>query len=318
MKAKVFVCRQIPATGLDKIRAETDADVWQHPLPPFRPELMARVRGVEGIVSLVTDKIDGEVMDAAGDQLKVISQMAVGVDNIDLEAAKQRGIRVGNTPGVLTDATADLAFALLLTLARRIVEGVDYVRAGLWQTWFPELLLGHDLRGATLGIIGFGRIGRAVAKRATGFDMNILGYSPRLTQADAGDVQAVDLETLLRESDFVSIHTPSTPQTKHLMNAERLRLMKKTALLINTARGPIVDQQALYAALKNGELGGAALDVTDPEPILMDDPLLTLPNVIVIPHIGSASIQTRNQMAAMAAENLLAGLRGEKLPHLVV
>ncbi len=318
MKAKVFVCRQIPAAGLDKIRAETDADVWEHDLPPTRQQLRERVHGVEGIVSLVTDKIDGDIMDAAGDQLKVISQMAVGVDNIDLEAAKQRGIRVGNTPGVLTDATADLAFALLLTLARRIVEGVDYVRAGQWQTWHPQLLLGHDLRGATLGIIGFGRIGRAVAKRATGFDMNILGYSPRLTQADAGDVQAVDLETLLRESDFVSIHTPSTPQTKHLMNAERLRLMKKTALLINTARGPIVDQQALYAALKNGELGGAALDVTDPEPILMDDPLLTLPNVIVIPHIGSASVQTRNRMAAMAAENLLAGLRGEKLPHLVV
>jgi glyoxylate reductase len=218
---------------------------------------------------------------------------------------------------VLTDATADLAFALLLALTRRIVEGVDYVRAGRWKTWGPELLLGPDLRGATLGIIGLGRIGKAVARRASGFEMRILAHSMNLTPDEAAEfhAQAVDLESLLHESDFVTIHTPYTPETHHLMNRERLQMMKPTGLLINTARGPIVDQKALIEALQNKIIGGAALDVTDPEPIPMNDPLLTMPNVIVVPHIGSASIQTRNRMAEMAAENLIAGLRGEKLPN---
>lgn len=320
MKSKVFVCRKIPSAGLDKILGACEATVWQGALPPTRDELLEHVQGVEGIVSLVTDKIDGEVMDVAGSQLKVISQMAVGVDNIDLDAAKQRGIKVGNTPGVLTDATADLAFALLLALARHIVEGADYVREGQWKTWLPQGFLGYDLCGATLGIVGLGRIGKAMAKRASGFDMRILGYSPSLTQAEADEVkaEAVDLETLLRESDFVSLHTPATPQTNHLINRERLALMKPTALLINTARGSVVDQQALYEALQRQQIGGAALDVTDPEPLPMDNPLLTLPTVLIVPHIGSASIQTRNKMAVMAADNLLAGLRGEKLPHSVV
>ncbi|MCL4879599.1 MAG: D-glycerate dehydrogenase [Anaerolineae bacterium] len=314
---KVFVCRKIPAAGLDKITAACEADIWEGDLPPTRDQLAQRVRGVDGIVSLVTDKIDGDIMDTAGKQLKIISQMAVGVDNIDIQAAKARGIKVGNTPGVLTDATADLAFALLLALTRRIVEGVDYVRAGRWKTWGPELLLGPDLRGATLGIIGLGRIGKAVARRASGFEMRILAHSIDLTPDEAAEVhaQTVDLESLLHESDFVTIHTPYTPETHHLMNRERLQMMKPTGLLINTARGPIVDQKALIEALQNKIIGGAALDVTDPEPIPMNDPLLTMPNVIVVPHIGSASIQTRNRMAEMAAENLIAGLRGEKLPN---
>ncbi|KAB2905726.1 MAG: D-glycerate dehydrogenase [Anaerolineae bacterium] len=314
---KVFVCRKIPAAGLDKITAACEADIWEGDLPPTQDQLAQRVRGVDGIVSLVTDKIDGDIMDTAGKQLKIISQMAVGVDNIDIQAAKARGIKVGNTPGVLTDATADLAFALLLALTRRIVEGVDYVRAGRWKTWGPELLLGPDLRGATLGIIGLGRIGKAVARRAFGFEMRILAHSIDLTPDEAAEVhaQTVDLESLLHESDFVTIHTPYTPETHHLMNRERLQMMKPTGLLINTARGPIVDQKALIEALQNKIIGGAALDVTDPEPIPMNDPLLTMPNVIVVPHIGSASIQTRNRMAEMAAENLIAGLRGEKLPN---
>lgn len=314
---KVFVCRKIPAAGLDKITAACEADIWEGDLPPTQDQLAQRVRGVDGIVSLVTDKIDGDIMDTAGKQLKIISQMAVGVDNIDIQAAKARGIKVGNTPGVLTDATADLAFALLLALTRRIVEGVDYVRAGRWKTWGPELLLGPDLRGATLGIIGLGRIGKAVARRASGFEMRILAHSIDLTPDEAAEVhaQTVDLESLLHESDFVTIHTPYTPETHHLMNRERLQMMKPTGLLINTARGPIVDQKALIEALQNKIIGGAALDVTDPEPIPMNDPLLTMPNVIVVPHIGSASIQTRNRMAEMAAENLIAGLRGEKLPN---
>jgi glyoxylate reductase len=258
-------------------------------------------------------------MDAAGPQLKVISQMAVGHDNIDIAAAKTRGIPVGNTPGVLTEATADLTFALLLAGARRILEGVNYIQHGKWQTWEPKTLLGADVTGATLGIIGFGRIGQAVAKRAAGFDMRVLAYGPRLTneQALAAGAQSVDLDALLRESDFVSIHTPLNNNTRHLINAQTLRRMKSTAILINTARGPIVDQQALYEALKDGVIGGAALDVTNPEPLPQDDPLLTLPNVTIVPHIGSASIKTRNRMASMAADNLLAGLRGEKLPNSV-
>jgi lactate dehydrogenase-like 2-hydroxyacid dehydrogenase len=226
---------------------------------------------------------------------------------------------VGNTPGVLTEATADLTFALLLAQARRIVEGVEYIRAGKWQTWEPRALLGADLSGATLGIVGFGRIGRAVARRAAGFDLRILAYSPSLTQEEASRVNArrVDLDDLLRESDFVSLHCPLNQHTRHLINRDTLALMKPTAILVNTARGSIVDQQALYDALNNSVIGGAALDVTDPEPLPSDHPLLSLPNVTIVPHIGSASTWTRDQMATMAADNLIAGLKGEPLPNQV-
>ena len=319
MKPRVFVSRVIPAAGLDRIREHCDVDLWTEQMPPPYEVLLERVRGVDGLLCLLTDRIDANLMDAAGPQLKVISQMAVGYDNIDLAAAAERGIPVGHTPGVLTEATADLAFALLLAAARRIVEGVNYIKAGEWKTWEPETLLGADLTGATLGIIGLGRIGRAMARRASGFDMRLIAHDPSASSesATALGVSLVSLDTLLVESDFVSVHTPLTDATRHLINAEALRRMKRTAILINTARGPIVDQQALYAALKEGQIAHAALDVTDPEPIPADDPLLTLPNITIVPHIGSASVRTRNRMAEIAAENLLAGLRGDSLPHQV-
>lgn len=318
-KPKVFVSRIIPAAGLDQVKAHCDVDLWEERLPPPYEALTERVKGVDGLLCLLTDRIDAALMDAAGSQLKVISQMAVGYDNIDIPAATQRGIPVGNTPGVLTEATADLTFALLLAAARRIVEGVNYIKAGSWQTWEPETLLGADLTGATLGIVGLGRIGSAVARRASGFDMRIIAHSPETTAEEAArlDVTLVDFDTLLAESDFVSIHTPLTAETRHLINSDALRKMKRTAILVNTARGPIVDQQALYEALKNGIIAYAALDVTDPEPIAPDHPLLELPNITIVPHIGSASIRTRNRMAEIAAANLLAGLRGEPLPHQV-
>ncbi len=319
MKPRVFVSRVIPAAGLDRIREQCDVDVWPEQMPPPYEVLLERVKGVDGLLCLLTDRIDANLMDAAGPQLKVISQLAVGYDNIDLAAAAERGIPVGHTPGVLTEATADLAFALLLAAARRIVEGVNYIKAGEWKTWEPETLLGADLTGATLGIIGLGRIGRAMIRRASGFDMRLIAHDPSASSESAAalGVSLVSLDTLLVESDFVSVHTPLTDATRHLINAEALRRMKRTAILINTARGPIVDQQALYAALKEGQIAHAALDVTDPEPIPADDPLLTLPNITIVPHIGSASVRTRNRMAEIAAENLLAGLRGDSLPHQV-
>lgn len=317
-KPKVFVTRLIPEEGLALIREYCDADIWPAELPPARRELLERVRGVDGILSLLTETIDAEVMDTAGPQLRVVSNFAVGVDNIDLAEAIRRKIPVGHTPGVLTETTADLAFALMLTAARRIVEGVRYVQAGQWKTWGPMLLLGQDVAGATLGIIGFGRIGKAMARRARGFDMRILYYDPYCREDPAAQelgAQCVDLETLLRESDFITIHVPLTPQTRHMIDDQAFALMKPTAVLVNAARGPIVDPEALYRALKARRIFAAALDVTEPEPLPADSPLLTLDNLIVVPHIGSASVVTRGKMARMAAENLLAGLRGERLPY---
>jgi glyoxylate reductase len=318
-KPKVFVSRIIPAAGLDKVKAECEVDLWTEQMPPPYEILTERVRGVDGLLCLLTDRIDGALMDAAGPQLKVISQMAVGYDNIDIAAAAERRIPVGNTPGVLTEATADLTFALMLAAARRIVEGVNYIKAGKWKTWEPETLLGADLTGATLGIVGFGRIGSAVAKRASGFDMHIVAYDPTMSPESAAQagVEQVNFDTLLAESDFVSIHTPLTLETRHLINRDALRKMKRTAILINTARGPIVDQQALYDALRDGTIAYAALDVTDPEPMAPDHPLLSLPNITIVPHIGSASVRTRNRMAEIAADNLLAGVFGKPLIHQV-
>jgi lactate dehydrogenase-like 2-hydroxyacid dehydrogenase len=316
-RAKVFVSRIIPEAGLGLVRAACDVDIWQDALPPPYEELKAKVFGVDGILSTLNDQIDEELIIAAGTSLKVISQMSVGVDNIDVNAAHRRGIKVGNTPGVLTDATADITLALLLAAARRIVEGVEYIKSGQWRTWEPMGLLGGDLSGATLGIIGLGRIGRAVVRRASGFGMRIIAHSPRCPAEEAAalGVALVSLEQVLREADYLSIHVPLKPDTRHLIDRGRLALMKKSAILINTARGAIVDQRALYEAVKSGQIAGAALDVTDPEPIPLNDPLLTLPNVIVVPHIGSASHRTRDKMAAMAAENLLAGLAGQNLPN---
>jgi len=317
-KAKVFVTRVIPEKGLAMVNQFCDADVWLEELPPSREALLERVRGVDGLLCLLTDRIDDEVMDAAGPGLKVISNHAVGVDNIDLPAATARRIPVGNTPGILTDATADFAFALLMAAARRVVEGERFVRAGRWRTWGPSLLLGADVSGATLGIIGYGRIGQALAKRASGFDMRILYCDPSLPSPNPSlPGNPVDLETLLREADFVSLHTPLTQQTYHLIDAQALARMKPTAILINTARGPVVDPQALYQALKEQRIFAAALDVTDPEPIPPDSPLLELDNLIVVPHIASASRSTREKMATMAAENLIAGIKGIQLPNCV-
>ena len=293
-----------------------EAEVWPDELPPSRKILLEKVRAVDGLLCLLTDRVDAEVMDAAGPGLKVISNHAVGVDNIDLPAATARRIPVGNTPGILTDATADLAFALLMAAARRVVEGERFVRLGRWKTWGPSLLLGVDIHGATLGIIGYGRIGQALARRAVGFDMRILYYDPTLQPGQESlPGTPVSLEFLLKEADFISLHTPLTPETHYLINDRTLGLMKPNAVLINTSRGPVVDPQALYRALKGRRIFAAALDVTDPEPIPLDSPLLELDNLIVVPHIASASRTTREQMATMAAENLIAGLKGERLPN---
>jgi glyoxylate reductase len=317
-KPRVYVTRIIPEGGLRLVREACDAEIWGGETPPPRKVLLGKVRGIDGLLALLTDKIDAELMDAAGPQLKVISNYAVGYNNVDVEAATERGIAVGNTPGVLTDTTADMAFTLLMAAARRVVEGADYVRAGKWRTWGPTLLLGRDIHHATLGIIGFGRIGRTVARRAQGFEMQVLFYDP-LVSADDPEVErlgarAVDLDTLLARSDFVTVHVPLVDETYHMIGTEALRKMQSTAILINTSRGPVVDPDALYLALVEGEIAYAALDVTEPEPIDMDSPLLSLPNCIIVPHVASASIATRTRMAEIAAENLIAGLRGEPLP----
>ncbi len=317
-KPRVFVSRIIPDPGLKRVKDFCDADVWQEELPPSREVLMEKVRGVDGLLCLLTDKIDAAVMDAAGPQLKVISNHAVGFDNIVVPDATARRIPVGNTPGILTDATADFAFTLLMASARRLVEAERYVKAGKWKTWGPSILLGADFVGATLGLIGFGRIGKAVAKRAAGFDMRILFYDPTMPPDPGLKAEKVDdLDTLLRESDFVSVHTPLTAETRHLINASTLAKMKPSAVLVNTSRGPVVDHQALYEALKDHRIFAAALDVTDPEPLPTDSPLLTLDNLIIAPHIASASKHTRDLMSTLAAENLIAGLKGEQLPHCV-
>lgn len=319
-KPKVFVARVIPDEGLELLAQHCAVDLWTDQLPPPRDALLERVQGTTGILALLTDRIDDTVMDAAGASLRVISNLAVGFDNIDVPAATQRGIVVGNTPDVLTETSADFSWALLMAAARRIVEGDSYTRSGQWRTWEPKLLLGQDITGATLGIIGFGRIGKAVAKRAGGFAMRVLYHSstPR-DDPDAARLgaQRVDLDTLLAESDFVSIHTPLTAQTRALIDAAAFAKMKRTAILINTARGPVVDSAALYQALAEGVIAYAALDVTDPEPIPMDSPLLRLPNIIIAPHIASASVKTRGQMARIAALNLIAGTKREPLLHCV-
>jgi len=314
-KPKVFVTRVIPQMGLDRIQAFCTVDLWTDELPPARAILLDRVRGVDGILSLLTDTIDAVVLDAAGPQLKVVSNHAVGFDNIVIPDATARGIPVGNTPGILTDATADCAFALMMAAGRRIVEAGRFVRAGRWKTWGPSLLLGADFSGATLGVVGFGRIGRAVARRSAGFDMRVIYFDPAVEPEPDSTAQAVDFDTLLRQSDFVSLHTPLLPETRHLMNAAAFARMKPNAVLINTSRGPVVDQDALYEALRSGQIFAAGLDVTDPEPLPLDHPLHTLENCIILPHIASASRSTREKMSLMAAENLIAGLKGERLPH---
>jgi len=293
--------------------------LWPDPdAPPPREVLLREIRAVDGLLCLLTDAIDAEVIEA-GEGLRVISNYAVGHDNVDVACATARGILVCNTPGVLTETTADLAWALLMAAARRVVEADGYLRAGRWRSWSPQLMLGQDVQGATLGIVGFGRIGQAVARRARGFGMRIL-YSDIARKPEAEEAvgaEFVDLQALLRASDFVSVHTPLTEETHHLIGAEEFALMKPTAVLVNTARGPVVDGGALADALRERRIFGAGLDVFESEPPASDNPLLKLDNVVVLPHIASASVATRTRMAMMAAENLLAGLRGERPPHLV-
>jgi glyoxylate reductase len=316
VKPKVFVTRLIPDAGLNRIKEQCDAEVWTDPLPPPYALIRQKIANCDGLVALLTDTIDGPLLDAAP-QLKVVSNFAVGFNNIDVAACTARGIAVGNTPGVLTDATADMAFCLLIAAARRVVEGHRYTLAGKWKTWEPLGHLGQDLAGRTLGILGMGRIGYALAKRCRGgWDMRVLYHDVRRNEQAEKDLgaQFVDLDTLLQQSDFVSVHTDLNEKTRGLFNTERFKKMKPTAVFINTARGPIVDQKALYTALKSGTIFAAGLDVTDPEPPAMDDPLLQLPNVVIAPHIASATFGTRNAMAEICANNLIAGLTGQKLP----
>lgn len=316
-RPKVFVARVIPEEGLRRVRDACDAEIWQDELPPPRDVLLRSIEGCEGVLTLLTDRVDDEFLDRAGPQLKVVSNFAVGFDNIDVPACTARKLPVGNTPGVLTETTADLAWALLMAAARRLVEADHYVHDGKWKTWGPMLLMGPDIHGATLGIVGFGRIGQAMARRAKGFGMRIVYHDlqrvPKAVEAEF-DATFMTLEGLLGESDFVSLHTVLSAETKSLINAERLGWMKPSAILVNTSRGPVVDSMALFGALRDGTIAAAALDVTDPEPLPADHALLTLDNCLVVPHIASASRATRGRMAEMAAANLLAGLRGERLP----
>lgn len=318
-RPKVYVTRELPGRALEMIHSRFEAEVWHEYAPPPRDVILEKVRNIEGLVPLLSDKLDAEVFDA-GPKLKMLAQMAVGYDNIDVNEATKRGIYVTNTPEVLTDTTADFAFALLMAVARRVVEADKYVRTGQWVVgWHPSMMLGRDVHGATLGIVGAGRIGSALARRAKGFKMRILYYDVAVRPELEKEVSAkrVDLETLLKESDFVSIHVSLTKETHHLMDAKRLRLMKKTAYLINTSRGPVVDEVALYDALCQGVIAGVGLDVFENEPAHLSNPLLKLQNVVIAPHISSASEQTRAKMAEMAAENLIAFFEGKKPPNLV-
>jgi len=319
-KPKVFVTRKIAQEALDMIENVAEMELWGEELPPSHDVLLSKVKDIEGLLSLLTDKVDTELMMTAP-KLKVISNMAVGYDNIDIAEATKRGIPVGNTPGVLTETTADFSFALLLATARRVVEADKYTREGNWKTWSPMELLGRDIHHSTLGIVGCGRIGLEVARRARGFDMNILYYGKgRRTEEEEKEYGLEfipELTVLLSRADFVSVHTALNEDTYHLIGADELVKMKPSGVLINTARGPVVDQKALYEALRTKQILAAGLDVTEIEPIPVDDPLLKLDNVVIAPHIGSASVATRTKMAVMAAENLISGLRNEPLPNCV-
>jgi glyoxylate reductase len=307
---KVLVTREIPEAGLRLLEGYDVSVLYER--PPERGELLEAARGASGILATATDKIDGEVMDAAGEGLKVVANMAVGYDNIDVKAAEERGVVVTNTPGVLDETTADVAFMLMLAAARRLGEGERLLRAGRWEWWGPKQLRGLDVWGRKLGIVGMGRIGQAVARRARGFGMEVL-YHNRSRDEDAErelGARYLGLEDLLRESDFVSIHTPLTEETRHLIGERELDLMKPTAVLVNTSRGPVVDEGSLAAALESGRIFAAGLDVYEEEPKVYPK-LLELDNVVLAPHIGSASMETRDRMATLAAENLRAVLSGE-------
>jgi glyoxylate reductase len=320
-RPRVFVTRRIAEEAVERLRsADVDLDLWDDDLPPPSAALTEHMAGADAVLSLLTDRIDGALLDAAP-TLRVISNLAVGTDNIDLTAATARGIAVGNTPGVLTESTADFAFALLLAAGRRVAEADRFVRDGRWITWGPGVLLGRDLYRATLGIIGFGAIGQAVARRALGFQTRVI-YTRRSDAPPPTDLRhatRVSLTELLESTDFVSIHVPLTGDTRHLLSEREFATMQEGSVLVNTSRGGVIDQSALVRALSSepARPAVAALDVTEIEPIPPDDPLLALPNVIVAPHIASADATTRRAMADTAVDNLLAGLRGDRLPFCV-
>lgn len=317
-KPLVAVTREIPQAGLDILAGDCELRVWPEEMPPTPDELASFLDGVDGALTLLDDRIDGAVLDAHP-QLRIVSNYAVGYDNIDVEAATERGVAVCNTPGVLTETTAEFAFALLMAASRRIVEAAAYIDEGRWKTWGPQVLLGQNVYGATIGIIGFGRIGQAMARMAQGFNMRILvlDKTSHLEAAQAVGAEIVPWETLLAESDYVSLHVALNDETYQMVAAEEFALMKPTAILINAARGRVVDTDALLEALTTGQILAAGLDVTDPEPLPADHPLVSLPNCVIAPHIASATVQTRTAMATMAATNLATFLRGEAPPFIV-
>ncbi|MGC9221367.1 MAG: 2-hydroxyacid dehydrogenase [Solirubrobacteraceae bacterium] len=305
--AHVFVTRELPGPALQRLREQHSVTVWPQPLPPAYKDLRDYTAECDALLSLLTDTVDANLINGSP-RLRVIANYAVGYDNIDVGAATRRDIPVGNTPDALTEAVADLTFALLMSAARRIPEAAAFAHGGGWRTWDPAGFLGADIYGATLGIIGLGRIGQAVARRGSGFNMRVLTTETR---------DHSNYEFLLRESDFVSVHLPLTAQTRHLIGSRAFELMKPTAILINTARGPVVDHEALTQALHTGQIGGAALDVTEPEPLPQDHALWQAPNLLVVPHIASATWTSREQMAEMAVDNIIAGLAGRPLPYQV-
>ena len=319
MKPKVYITRIIPERGLNKIKEYFDVEIWTEVAPPPKEVIIEKVRDKDALVPLLTDKIDAEVMDA-GPNLKIISQYAVGYDNIDVKEATKRGICVTNTPGVLTETVADFTMALMLSVARRVVEADKYIRSGKWKVgWHPTMLLGQDVYNRTLGIIGLGRIGRAVAVRAKGFNMKIMYYDVYRNEEfeKKYGLEYATIDEILKKSDFVTLHVPLTEKTYHLIGERELKMMKPTAILINTSRGKVVDQNALYKALKEGWIYAAAIDVFEEEPTPLDNPLLKLDNFIGTPHIASASIETRSRMAEIVADNLIAFFEGRKPPNLV-
>ncbi|MDF2962099.1 MAG: ghrB 1 [Paenibacillus sp.] len=316
---KIYITRKLPDEALQVIKKHCEVSIWdEEDIPVPREVLQEELKDADGVLCLLTERIDEQLLENAP-RLKVISNMAVGYNNIDVAAATKRGIAVTNTPGVLTETTADLTFALLLATSRRLIEASDYLRNGQWKTWSPMQMTGQDIYGATLGIIGMGRIGESVAKRASGFDMELLYYNrSRKPEAEkAYNMTYCDMDTLLRKSDFIVVLTPYSPETVNLIDREQFALMKNTAVLINTARGGIVNEDALYEALTGGKIWAAGLDVFETEPLSPSHRLLTLPNVVALPHIGSASIQTRTKMAMLAADNLVLDVTGQKPLHLV-
>lgn len=320
LKPKIYITRKLPEQTIEGLSWNYDVRMWdQEDIPVPREVLVEEMKEVEGLLCLLTEQIDESLIEQAPN-LKIIANMAVGHNNIDVQSATKRGIMVTNTPGVLTETTADLTFGLLLATARRMMEAEDYLRSGKWETWSPMQLTGLDVHGATLGIIGLGRIGEALAKRAKGFDMNLVYFnrSRKYEQEKELGIEYQPLEKLLQISDFVCVMLPLTAETAYMIGKEQLELMKGTAVLINTARGGIIDEKALYQALENREIWAAGLDVFEEEPVPLDHPLLTLPNVVTLPHIGSASIATRMKMAALAVQNLVDGLSGDTPRNLVL